>query len=46
MESFKAEVISGGRITIPDLIRKLEDIKDGDVVEVKLKKLKEAPTDG
>lgn len=41
MESFKARVISGGRVTIPDTIRELEDIKDGDFVEVKLKKLKE-----
>lgn len=42
MESFKARVISRGRITIPETIREIEDIKDGDVVEVKLKKLKEA----
>jgi len=39
MESFKAEVISGGRITIPDLVRKLLKIEDGDVVEVQVEKV-------
>jgi len=39
MESFKARVISGGRITIPDTLRELLKIRDGDFVEVELKKV-------
>lgn len=36
MEKFKAQVISGGRITIPDVVRELLNIEDGDFVEVQV----------
>jgi len=38
-EAFKAEVISLGRITIPKTIRDILDIKDGDIVEVQVRKI-------
>ena len=34
---FYAEVTAGGRITIPEEIRKIFDIKDGDAVFCRLK---------
>jgi AbrB family looped-hinge helix DNA binding protein len=41
---FFAEVTAGGRITIPEEIRKIFDIKDGDAVfcRIKIMKKKEA----
>ena len=39
METFKARVISRGRITIPDTLRELLGIEEGDFVEVQLKKV-------
>lgn len=33
---FSAKVISLGRITIPDELRKLWSIKDGDIVELEI----------
>jgi len=38
---FLARVISRGRITIPDEIRELLNIKEGDLLEVTIKKVKE-----
>jgi len=37
---FFAEVTAGGRITIPEEIRKIFEIKDGDAVFCKLKLVK------
>ena len=37
---FFAEVTAGGRITIPEEIRKIFEIKDGDAVFCKLKIMK------
>ena len=37
---FFAEVTAGGRITIPEEIRKIFDIKDGDAVFCRLKIMK------
>lgn len=37
---FFAEVIAGGRITIPDEIRKIFEIKDGDHVLCRIKLVK------
>jgi len=41
---FFAEVTAGGRITIPEEIRKIFDVKDGDAVfcRIKIMKRKEA----
>ena len=40
---FVARIISGGRITIPETLRDVLGVKDGDLVEVELKgKIKEA----
>jgi len=39
METFKARVISRGRITIPDTLRELLKIKEGDFVEVQVEKI-------
>lgn len=33
-ETFKAEIINSGRITIPKTIRILHGLKDGDIIEV------------
>jgi AbrB family looped-hinge helix DNA binding protein len=37
-EKFIAQVIANGRITIPDTIRELLAIKEGDYVELKVRK--------
>ena len=37
-EKFVAQVIANGRITIPDTIRDLLAIKEGDYVELKIRK--------
>jgi len=34
---FVARLISGGRVTIPETIRELLDVKDGDLVEMEVK---------
>jgi AbrB family looped-hinge helix DNA binding protein len=39
-EIFIAQVISLGRITIPDKVRNVLDIKDGDYVRVTIEKIK------
>jgi len=36
--NFVARIISDGRITIPDTLRELFDIKDGDLVELEIKR--------
>jgi len=36
---FIAEIISGGRITVPEKIRKLLSLVDGDFVEISLTKI-------
>lgn len=41
---FFAEVTAGGRITIPEEIRKIFEIKDGDAVFCKLKIMKKKET--
>lgn len=41
---FFAEVTAGGRITIPEEIRKIFDIKDGDAVFCRLKIMKKKET--
>ena len=41
---FFAEVTAGGRITIPEEIRKIFDIKDGDAVFCRLKIMKKKDT--
>lgn len=40
MVKFKAYVIKGGRITIPQVEREAAQIKEGDIVEVELYKVK------
>jgi AbrB family looped-hinge helix DNA binding protein len=37
-EQFVAQVIANGRVTIPDTIRALLTIKEGDFVELKVRK--------
>jgi AbrB family looped-hinge helix DNA binding protein len=41
---FFAEVTAGGRITIPEEIRKIFEIKDGDAVFCRLKVMKKKET--
>jgi AbrB family looped-hinge helix DNA binding protein len=41
---FFAEVTAGGRITIPEEIRKIFDIKDGDAVFCRIKIMKKKET--
>jgi len=36
---FVARVISGGRVTIPETIRELLGVKDGDLVEVQIESI-------
>ena len=40
---FFAEVTAGGRITIPEEIRKIFEIKDGDAVFCRIKIMKKKP---
>ena len=35
---FVARIISGGRITVPETLRQVFDIEDGDLVEMELKR--------
>jgi AbrB family looped-hinge helix DNA binding protein len=37
-EKFVAQVIGSGRVTIPDTVRELLTIKEGDFVEVRIRK--------
>lgn len=39
---FVANIVSMGRITIPEDLRKLLNLKEGEVVEVMIKRAKEA----
>ncbi|HXY86853.1 MAG TPA: AbrB/MazE/SpoVT family DNA-binding domain-containing protein [Candidatus Acidoferrales bacterium] len=40
------KVIQNGRVTIPLEIRELEDIKEGDYVEITVKKLEKSQKEG
>jgi len=39
VEAFKARIISNGRVTIDKTVRKLLDLKEGDVVNVHIEKV-------
>lgn len=39
-ECFKAEIMIQDRITIPKVVRDILDIGQGDIIEVKVKKVK------
>lgn len=46
-ETFKAEIINSGRITIPKTIRTLHNLQDGDIIEVVFeRKIKSRSLDG
>jgi len=38
-QTFTAKIISEGRITVPETTRMLLDLKEGDIVEVKLRRI-------
>ena len=38
-KSFIARIIEGGRVTIPDTLRELLELENGDIVELKIIKV-------
>jgi len=45
-EKFKAKVLADGRITLPSVLRRIQGIKTGDIVEVQLLRKIRIPVKG